>query len=247
VELFYAVGLFVGTGLTRGEAAVIIATPEHISGFVAAFGRMEINAEAHLQAGNLVLLDAQQILDKLMHAGKPDPNRFQRVLGSVMGDLYSRGYRAIRAYGEMVSLLWNRGDCEAAIRLEEQWNDFIGIHPMTLFCAYMLDGLDHGAYGGPLSDIGRTHTDVLATRDDERLRAAIDAATEEVLGISLSLTLSFSGREQNAGEHRLPLGRRTMLWLQRNMPGSSRLIMERARHYYEDSQSHAARSALQIG
>src|SRR4029077_4452692 len=119
-------------------------------------------------------------------------------------------------------------------------------HPMTLFCAYMLDGLEPGSYEGPLNEIGRTHTDILSTEEDERRRAAIDAASEEILGMSFSLTLSFSGREQTVGEHRLPIGRRTMLWLQRNMPGSSGMILERARHYYHQGHGATGRPALRL-
>jgi hypothetical protein len=231
-----AVALFTGTGLHRGDGVVIVATPEHTALFLRDLERMEIDATAHQNAGSLVLMDAEETLAQFMHGDVPDWNRFRHTIASVLETLTAQHRRATRAYGEMVSVLWRQGNCPAAIRLEEYWNELSRSHPFTLFCGYLLDGLETGSYEGPLHEIGRTHTDILPTEDDERLRAAIDDASEEVLGMSFSLTLSFSGREQAVGEHRLPIGRRTMLWLQRNMPGSSGMILERARHYYHQER-----------
>jgi hypothetical protein len=180
-----------------------------------------------------VVLDAQSVLAEFMRDGMPEWNRFRSTIGAVLEGFRPMRGGATRAYGEMVSVLWREGNAAAAIRLEEYWNELARYYPFTLFCGYMLDGLDSASYEGPLNEIGRTHSDVLVTEEDERLRAAVDAASEEVLGMSFSLTLSFSGREQTIGEHRLPIGRRTMLWLQRNMPGSSARILERARQYFE--------------
>ena len=232
-----AVSLFAGTGLQRGDGVVIIATPEHTALFLAELERMNIDPQARRDSGALVLLDAQSTLDLFMQSGMPDWNRFRHAIASVFDGLTGKHRSATRAYGEMVSLLWRAGNTPAAIRLEEYWNELGRSYPFTLFCTYMLDGLEASSYNGPIHEIGRTHSDILPTEDDERLRAAVDAASEEVLGLSFSLTLSFSGREQTIGEHRLPIGRRTMLWLQRNMPGSSGLILERARHYWDVGRS----------
>jgi hypothetical protein len=51
----------------------------------------------------------------------------------------------VRAFGEMVSLLW-RVDTAAAVRLEELWNNVIEEHELALLCTYSLNGSDaHGA------------------------------------------------------------------------------------------------------
>jgi hypothetical protein len=194
-----AVGLFAGTGLQRGDVVILIATPEHLRAFYDALRRMQLDPDTAREDGQLIVLDAHTTLDGFMRNGTPDWALFRRAIGSVLETTAVKKHRAVRAYGEMVSLLWREGNPEAAIRLEEYWNELSRIYPFTLFCAYMLDGLDPGSYDGPLHEIGRTHTDVLGTEEDERLRAAIDAASEDVLGLSFSLTLSFSGREQTVG------------------------------------------------
>jgi hypothetical protein len=44
--------------------------------------------------------------------------------------------------------------------------------------------------------------------------------------------LSLSGKEDHSGEHRLPSGRRAMLWIMRHMPNSRAEILDLARRHY---------------
>ena len=39
-------------------------------------------------------------------------------------------------YGEMVGLLWDRGQAVAAMRLEDFWNELAMDLPFTLLCGY---------------------------------------------------------------------------------------------------------------
>jgi len=55
--------------------------------------------------------------------GQPDWDLFRRVIGDALRALRPRtGTGSIRAYGEMVGLLWGAESYEAAGRLEEYWN-----------------------------------------------------------------------------------------------------------------------------
>ena len=49
--------------------------------------------------------------------------------------------RRVRAFGEMVALLWSEGNQAAAIRLEELWNELALSQTFCLFCAYSMDSL----------------------------------------------------------------------------------------------------------
>lgn len=46
-------------------------------------------------------------------------------------------------FSEMVTLLMARGDYEAALRLEQVWNDLARVHSFSLRCAYPKNGF-HG-------------------------------------------------------------------------------------------------------
>jgi prepilin-type processing-associated H-X9-DG protein len=229
-----AVAVFAGSGLEQGEPVLLIATPENTVRFEAALRRTHPSLDTVKEKGQLVTLDAAATLEQFMGAdGMPDWPRFKSQVGGVLGRMAARGKGTIRAYGEMVNLLWQDGHAEAAIKLEEFWNDLLPLYPATLFCAYQVDPLAWASYEGPLHDIGRTHTDVLATQEDERLRAAVEAATDALLGTTISRMLSYSGCEQARGEHRLPTARRTLLWLHRNMPSSSIGLLEDMRRYLD--------------
>jgi hypothetical protein len=139
----------------------------------------------------------------------------------------------------MVNILWRDGQQGAAIRLEEYWNELARLYPFSLFCGYMLDSHVKESYNGPIHDIGRTHSDIIATPEDDLFRKALDSASKDIFGIPLARLLSLSGQEDNPGEHRLPSGQRTMLWIMRHLPSSSGKVLEVARHYYQDSHRKA--------
>ena len=69
----------------------------------------------------------------------PDPIRF---LGAVRGLIMSTSAAAkadrpvVAAFGEMVALLWAEGKTDAAIQLEQLWNDLATTHDVDVLCAY---------------------------------------------------------------------------------------------------------------
>ena len=48
--------------------------------------------------------------------------------------------RKIRAFGEMVALLWARGQNGATVQIEHLWNQFKQNNDLSLFCAYPRSG-----------------------------------------------------------------------------------------------------------
>src|SRR6266540_3933007 len=162
----------------------------------------------------------------------PDPQALTDAVALYLQTGLGRG--TTRVYSETVNLLWQEGKQEAAIRLEEYWNELARQYPFSLFCGYMLDVHHDRTYAGPLEEIGRTHSDMIGTADDERFRVALDAASRDVFGVPLSQMVGFSSNNHE-GERRFPSGQRTMLWVKRNLPSASTDVLERAHRYYEDS------------
>jgi hypothetical protein len=230
-----AVTLYLQTGLRRGNGVVVIASPAHVELFLARLREDEIDAGVFLKSGQLEVLDAEQTLGRFMRSDVPDWELFRETIGTVLERVQAFGRGTTRAYGEMVNLLWQEGRQQAAIRLEEYWNELARLYPFSLFCSYMLDVHQHHSYSGPLEEIGRTHSDILGTADDERFRVALDAASRDVFGVPLSQMVGFS-RHTHEGERRFPSGQRTMLWVKRNLPSASAAVLDRARRYYEESQ-----------
>jgi hypothetical protein len=229
-----AVTLYLETGLRRGNGIVVIASPIHIELFLTRLREDDLDPGLFLKSGQLELHDAELTLRKFMRNDVPDWEDFRRAIGAVFERVRAFGRGTTRTYGEMVNVLWQEGKQEAAIRLEEYWNELARLYPFSLFCSYMLDVHHDHAYNGPLEEIGRTHSDILGTADDERFRVALDAASRDVFGVPLSQMVGFSKATQD-GERRFPSGQRTMLWVKRHLPSASGAVLERARRYYEES------------
>jgi hypothetical protein len=229
-----AVTLYLQTGLRRGNGVVVIASPVHTDLFLTGLREDDLDPAKFLKSGQLELHDAELTLRKFMRNDMPDWEDFRHAMASIFERVRAFGRGTTRAYGETVNLLWQEGKQEAAIRLEDFWNELARLYPFSLFCSYMLDVHNEHAYSGPLEEIGRTHSDIIGTPEDERFRVALDAASRDVFGVPLSEMVGFA-RRRDSGEQRFPSGQRTMLWVKRNLPSASAAVLERARHYYDES------------
>ncbi len=177
--LLNSLGGFIGTGLNAGHGAIIVATKEHREGLEELLRGNGLDVATASASGLYVSLDAAETLSKFMVDGSPEPRRFNEVIGSLVARL-ADGRQCVRAFGEMVALLWAEGNYTAAIRMEELWNDLQKNHSFSLFCAYPMNAFGGGKFVKPLSDVCSAHSRVvpaesyaeLARRDD-RLRAII--------------------------------------------------------------------------
>jgi|1185.fasta_scaffold00873_5 signal transduction histidine kinase len=126
-------------GLSAGEAALVVALPGHTDAFLREMQAKGVDVARARAGRQLVLLDAEETLSRFSTGDEPDWERFlDTVGGAVAGCIASSPAGRVRAYGEMVDVLWRRGREEAALRLEEMWNRLGGKYPFSLLCAYVL-------------------------------------------------------------------------------------------------------------
>lgn len=210
-----AVAEYLGTGLRRGEAAIVIARPQHAARFQEKIG-------AAAEHGQLIVLDAEETLARFMVGGMPQWNAFHEVIGGLIAQVRLQ-CPAVRAYGEMVDILWQQDNRDAAIRLEEYWNELTRLQTFSLFCAYAMDPLDANSYSG-LESVCRTHTHFLPTRDERQLNQAVTEASVRVLDEPLAkILLSLAASHQTATM--MPAGQATLLWLSQNMPRTAEQVL----------------------
>ena len=212
-----AVAEYVSEGLRGGEAVVIIATPQHREAFLARLGAFN--------ADQLRVLDAEQTLATFMANGRPNWNAFRETIGGLIAELRLR-YPTVRAYGEMVDVLWQRGERDAAIRLEEYWNELGQLQTFALFCAYRMDPLDGALYGGPLESVCRVHSHLVPARDQQRIDDAVHEASRKVLDQPLAAVLL--SMAANHGRQ-VPAAQATLFWLKQNMPRSADKVFQELR------------------
>ncbi len=163
--------------LRDGDAAIVIATPEHRKRFEAALDEAGIDVQGAVSDGRYVALDARDVLARFMVDGAPDPVRFALEANAVM-DRAARGGRKLRAYGEMVALLWDDGDVSSALALEDLWNDLGDVRAFELLCAYPMRAFEDPDSAAAFQRVCEQHSSVipsegysLLTREDERTRA----------------------------------------------------------------------------
>lgn len=134
---------FIAPGLDAGEAAVVIATPKHTDLITAELIGRGVDVDTLASSGALSRLDAVETLGKFMLAGRPDPTLFQIAIGSTIEAARANAkVPIVRAFGEMVAVLWAQGRPGTAIAVEELWNRLLGHHPFSLLCGYPIVELD---------------------------------------------------------------------------------------------------------
>ena len=161
-SLFTTVGGFISEGLVAGQPAVIIATESHRAAIVEQLTTRLIDVKEAERVGDLVLLDAHEALATFMTEGGPDAEAFERHVGGVMQKILNgRPRTVLRAYGEMVDVLWKEGRTEAAIKLEILWNKLATSYQFALLCGYSMGNFYKQAE--QFQEVCRQHTHVLDT------------------------------------------------------------------------------------
>ena len=152
---------FIRAGLQAGDAAIVIATWPHRDELEKHL-RADVARAAAQRPGapRYFALDAADILSKFMVDGRPNEERFTGLLGPIFERAAGSGNGRVRAFGEMVGLLCTEGKHEAAIHLEELWNNLGKIYSFSLFCAYPMRAFPREVDGAPFLAICNEHSRV---------------------------------------------------------------------------------------
>jgi hypothetical protein len=231
-ELCDSVGRYLDAGFHRGEPALLIATPDHLDAFVA-----EVEARgwhrAQLEAqGLLTVLDAQRALEGFMNGDVPSKKRFHATVGTTI-DEGARRFpdKTIRAFGEMVDLLWQTGNEVGAIALEELWNQLAETRRFSLLCGYHLDIFDLNVQTSALPEIVRVHNLPRPVADTSRLAAAVDEALTEVMGRAEAGQIYLRVGEQ-VPRTELPRAHAILAWLSDQDTENAQRVLDRVRAHY---------------
>ena len=156
-HLVDSVTQFMREGLYHGDAAIIIATAEHRTAIDRELQASGIDGAKH----RLFSLDAAETLSRFMVNGEPNPKKFFKVVGGLVAEVSAKS-KGIRAFGEMVAILWAEGNRKAALQLEELWNELGRAHSFTLFCAYPRSAFKGACANEPWLKVCKTHSRVIA-------------------------------------------------------------------------------------
>ncbi len=128
---------YLGEGLAVGQPALVVATADHRRGILDELQARHFDIVRMHSAGDLLMLDARKMMSTFMVDGLPDPRLFaESALHTLERLRAGRKDITIRAYGEMVDLLWKDGLDTAAIQLETLWNKLARLDAFSLLCGY---------------------------------------------------------------------------------------------------------------
>src|SRR5580692_11594243 len=196
-SLLEALSSFIGGALGAGNAALVITTKMHREGLLHRLTARGLDIPKATNEGRYLELDAAELLSKIMVEGMPDSGRFETIVGGAIVRTKARAKTArpeIAAFGEMVSLLWTEGKVEAAIRLEQLWNELATKLAFSLRCAYPVGHFNGENNSQPLMRVCAEHSAIVLDegdasftsgeakialrRSEERFRLFVDAVQD---------------------------------------------------------------------
>ena len=134
---------FVAGGLRTGDGVVIIATPPHLEALNERLLALDLDLDKFRSKDQYIDLDAEETLAKFMRGNWPDETLFRWLVADLLGR--AGNGRRVRAFGEMVALLWEQGHNGATVRLEHLWHSLCEEEVFSLLCAYPRAGFTKDA------------------------------------------------------------------------------------------------------
>jgi hypothetical protein len=150
---------FVGGGLQAGDGVLVIATAAHLHALEDRLTARGIDVGAASWREQYISLDVEETLAKFMVRGWPDDDRFAQLITTLLARARKNG-RRVRAFGEMVAILWAQGHTGATVRLEHLWHAMCQREGLSLFCAYPKIGFTEDA-SASIREICATHSKVI--------------------------------------------------------------------------------------
>lgn len=234
--LFETVARFIAAGLKAGEPVVIITTKAHKQGILGCLGGQ--GTEREEREGRLLFVDARHLLSRLMFGGMPDPVRLEAGMAQLLSQAsqgVTQGTR-VRVFGEMADLLWKDGNPDAALRLEELWNEASARHSFSVVCAHAIGNFAREADAEPFSALCNGHTHVLPTERITRL----DVGERQLSEISALEQRAEALKGESARRQQLERGLRDALRERARVEVELRASIEREQRAHEALEEHEA-------
>ena len=150
---------FIGGGLRADDSAIVIATVEHLKALDERLEGSGVDVATARSQDQYITLVAEDALARFMVKHWPDDELFADLVTELITRARAKN-RRVRAFGEMVALLWARGDQAATVRLEYLWHQVCQSRAFSLLCAYPKAGFTQDA-SDSLNEICAAHSRII--------------------------------------------------------------------------------------
>jgi hypothetical protein len=141
---------FLAPGLLEGSPAIVIVTPDHRVLIEAELEKRGVRVDQLERDGDVQIVDAEEMLARFMVGNQPDPVKFHAAVDELIARAcQDRPPCPVRAYGEMVDVLWKHANAEGAIALEMLWNRVATEAQFSLLCGYAVGNFYKEVSSGP--------------------------------------------------------------------------------------------------
>jgi KaiC/GvpD/RAD55 family RecA-like ATPase len=154
----------VSSGLKIGNSVLIVATAQHRDQLVKELLDAGVDVPQHARDGRFCMYDAEETLATFMLNGRPDRSLFMQSVGNLLNQARQKARskdRGLTVFGEMVALLWEHGNKQAALELEALWNEVLSSSAFHLHCAYPRWNFRDTADEAAIAEVCNVHSHVL--------------------------------------------------------------------------------------
>ena len=147
---------YIKEGLLNNEGIIVIARPSLRKTVLSKLDALGFDNQTVKNQGQVRFFDAEFLLSSILIDGTIEEQAFRNLIGIPVQVAQSK-FGKVRAFGEMVDILWQRNLQDMAIQLEDLWEDLCTNQGLRFLCTYLLDNLDPNDYDSALEKIYKHH------------------------------------------------------------------------------------------
>src|SRR5918999_635835 len=231
-----AVCRFAASALANGEGVILVPTAAHWEAFKPRLEAEGVDIEQARDCGQLTVVDADHLLPQFMRDAMPDAPVFLGLAGEVIAQARGGGrYPKIRWWGEMVNVLWERGDVAASMSLEDLFDQLGHKLDVALFCSFLMDNFDGDVHTHMLPRLGTNHSHLIPVEDYAHLERAVTDALREAVGADEARVLADELLSQYEEPFNMPRAQALLLALRQAVPAVADPVLQRSGVLYAEA------------
>jgi hypothetical protein len=229
-----AVCRFAAAALANGEGVILVPTIAHWDAFRPRLEAEGVDVKAAQARGQLTIVDADDLLPGFMRDAMPDAPVFLGLAADVIARAHGGGrYSKVRWWGEMVNILWERGEVAASMNLEDLFDQLAHKHDIAIFCSFLMDNFNGDVHARMLPRLGENHSHLIPVEDYARLERAVSYALRETVGPDESRVLEDKLLSDYPGPFHMPRSQALLLALRQILPQVADDVLQRSRAIYQ--------------
>jgi hypothetical protein len=229
-----AVCRFAAAALANGEGLILVPTSAHWNVFRPRLEAAGVDVKAAQDRGQLTVVDADELLPSFMRGAMPDAPVFLGLAADVIKRARGAGqYPKVRWWGEMVNVLWERGDVAGSMGLEDLFDQLGHEQEVAIFCSFVMDNFNGEMHTRMLPRLGENHSHLIPVEDYARLERAVAEALRETVGSVEAPVLEGQLISHYPAPFQMPRPQALLLALHQALPAVADAVLQRSRALYQ--------------